>query len=189
MVTFSFFISPHWKPVQAIISDFDTKKVGSIDIVFMFWLVQSGIAQTGALLMNSYFQLGDDEARIAIDRCIAELKARKKTGSVAVADSHGELVGLLRMNGAGFATATIATNKVFTASRLRQPSGDLGKAAAEGGWDVHYHGDSRYLGWEGGAPVFFQGTCIGSVAVSGLTGEEDFEIAQIGVAAILASLD
>ena len=60
--------------------------------------------------MNSYFQLGDDEARIAIDRCIAELKTRKKTGSVAVADSHGELVGLLRMNGAGFATATIATN-------------------------------------------------------------------------------
>jgi glc operon protein GlcG len=139
--------------------------------------------------MNSYFQLGDDEARIAIDRCIAELKTRKKTGSIAVADSHGELVGLLRMNGAGFATATIATNKVFTSSRLRQPSGDLGKAAAEGGWDVHYHGDSRSLGWEGGAPVFFQGACIGSVGVSGLTGEEDFEIAQIGVAAILASLD
>ncbi len=175
--------------MQGIINGFGIKKLGSIDIVFMFWLVKLMIAQPGTLLMNSYFQLGDDEARIAIDRCIAELKTRKKTGSVAVADSHGELVGLLRMNGAGFATATIATNKVFTSSRLRQPSGDLGKAAAEGGWDVHYHGDSRYLGWEGGAPVFFQGACIGSVGVSGLTGEEDFEIAQIGVAAILASLD
>jgi len=139
--------------------------------------------------MNSYFQLGDSQARIAIDACIAELEAREKAGSVAVGDSHGELVGLLRMNGAGLATATIAANKVFTSSRLRQPSGDLGKAAAEEGWDVHYHGDSRYLGWEGGAPVFYKGACVGSVAVSGLTGEEDFEIAQIGVAAILASVD
>lgn len=139
--------------------------------------------------MNFYFQLGAAEARIAIDRCIAELTARNKVGSVAVGDSHGELVGLLRMNGAGLATATIATNKVFTSSRLGQPSGDLGKAATKGGWDVHYHGDARYLGWEGGAPVFYKETCIGSVAVSGLTGEEDFEIAQMGVAAILASLD
>jgi glc operon protein GlcG len=189
MVTFSFSVSSHYKLLQGIISGFDAKNYRCIDIVFMFWLVQPKTEQTGTLLMNSYFQLGDDEARIAIDRCIAELKTRKKTGSVAVADSHGELVGLLRMNGAGLATATIATNKVFTTSRLRQPSGNLGKAAAEGGWDVHYHGDSRYLGWEGGAPVFFQGSCVGSVAVSGLTGEEDFEIAQIGVAAILASLD
>ncbi|ESQ76630.1 heme-binding protein [Asticcacaulis sp. AC402] len=139
--------------------------------------------------MQSSLDLGEDEARLAIDACVAELKARKKTGSVAVADRHGELVGLLRMNGAGLATATIATNKVYTSSRLRQASGDLGRAAAEGGWDVHYHGDARYLGWEGGAPVFYRGDCVGSVAVSGLTGEEDFEIAQIGVTAILNSLD
>lgn len=139
--------------------------------------------------MQSSYDLGDDEARRAIDACVAELKARGKTGSVAVADRHGELVGLLRMNGAGLATATIATNKVFTSSRLRQASGDLGLAAAEGGWDVHYHGDARYLGWEGGAPVFYQGACVGSVAVSGLSGEEDFEIAQIGVTSILNSLD
>jgi glc operon protein GlcG len=113
----------------------------------------------------------------------------RSVGSVAVADSHGELIGLLRMNGAGLATGTIATNKVFTSSRLCQPSGDLGKAAAKGGWDVHYHGDARYLGWEGGAPVFHDGVCVGSVAVSGLSGAEDYEIARIGVAAILASLD
>ena len=92
------------------------------------------------------------------------------------------------MDGAGLATATIATHKVYTSSRLRQPSGDLGKAAAEGGWDVHYHGDAKYIGWEGGAPVFFKDKCVGSVAVSGLSGEEDFEIAQLGVTAILAFL-
>ena len=139
--------------------------------------------------MHLRVELGEVEARLALDACIAELKARDKVGSIAVADSHGELIGLLRMNGAGLATGTIAANKVFTSSRLCQPSGDLGKAAAEGGWDVHYHGDARYLGWEGGAPVFHDGVCVGSVAVSGLSGAEDYEIARIGVAAILASLD
>jgi uncharacterized protein GlcG (DUF336 family) len=84
--------------------------------------------------MHLRVELGDVEARLALDVCVAELKTRDKVGSVAVADSHGELIGLLRMNGAGLATGTIAANKVFTSSRLCQPSGDLGKAAAEGGW-------------------------------------------------------
>lgn len=139
--------------------------------------------------MYSRFELGDREARIAIDACVAALEALGKPGTVAVGDSHGELIGLLRMDGAGLATSTIATNKVFTASRLRQPSGDLGRAAAVEGWDVHYHGDARYLGWDGGVPVVYRDACIGAVAVSGLSGEDDFKIAQTGVAAILASLD
>jgi glc operon protein GlcG len=37
--------------------------------------------------------------------------------------------------------------------------------------------------------VFHDGVCVGSVAVSGLSGAEDYEIALIGVTAILASLD
>ncbi|MGZ3305693.1 MAG: GlcG/HbpS family heme-binding protein, partial [Asticcacaulis sp.] len=104
--------------------------------------------------MYSRLEIGEPEARIAIDACVSALKLRGKAGTVAVGDAHGELVGLLRMDGAGLATATIATNKVFTASRLRQPSGDLGRSANAEGWDVHVHGDPRYVGWDGGAPVF-----------------------------------
>jgi len=110
-------------------------------------------------------------------------------GSIAVGDKHGELIALLRMDGASLPSAGIAANKVFTSSRLRQPSGALGRAALAEGWDVHYHGDARYLGWDGGAPVFYREQCVGSVAVSGLTGVEDLEIAEIGVNAILATLD
>jgi uncharacterized protein GlcG (DUF336 family) len=82
-----------------------------------------------------------------------------------------------------------AAKKVFTSSRLRQPSGTLGRAALAEGWDVHYHGESRYLGWDGGALVFYREQCVGSVAASGLTGVEDLEIVELGVNAILATLD
>jgi glc operon protein GlcG len=139
--------------------------------------------------MQSHLELGEAEARLAIEACAAELRRRNKVGSIAVGDRHGELIALLRMDSASLPSAGIAANKVFTSSRLRQPSGALGRAALAEGWDVHYHGDVRYLGWDGGAPVFYRDECVGSVAVSGLTGVEDLEIAEIGVNAILATLD
>jgi glc operon protein GlcG len=139
--------------------------------------------------MQSHFELGETEARLAVDACAAELKRRNKVGSIAVADPHGELIALLRMDGAPLPSAGIAANKAFTSARVRERSGALGRAAQTEGWDVHYHGDARYVGWDGGAPVFYQERCVGSVAVSGLTGVEDLEIAEIGVTAILAALD
>jgi glc operon protein GlcG len=138
--------------------------------------------------MQTVFQLGEAEARLAIDACVAELKKRGKAGVVAVGDGHGELIALWRTDGSPLPPIVIAQNKVYTAARVRGLSGDLGRAAQKDGSDVHYHGDARYVGWDGGAPVMVDGQCAGAVAVSGLTGEEDIEIANMGVAAILASL-
>lgn len=139
--------------------------------------------------MQSHLELGETEALLAIDACATELRRRKKVGSIAVGDRHGELIAILRMDGASLPTPGIAANKAFTSSRVREPSGALGRAALADGWDVHYHGDTRYVGWDGGLPVFYRGQCVGSVAVSGLTGVEDLEIAEIGVNAILTILD
>jgi glc operon protein GlcG len=138
--------------------------------------------------MQSHLELGASEALLAIDACAAELKQRNKVASIAVGDRHGELIALLRMDGASLPSAGIAANKVFTSSRVRQPSGNLGRSAAAEGWDVHYHGDPRYVGWDGGVPVFYRDQCVGAVAVSGLTGVEDLEIAELGAKAILATL-
>jgi glc operon protein GlcG len=48
-----------------------------------------------------------------------------------------------------------------------------------------YFGDPRYIGWGGGLPVVMEGTVVGAVAVSGLPEQEDMELAQIGLAAIV----
>jgi glc operon protein GlcG len=133
--------------------------------------------------------LGADDARKAIDACLLELTARGKVATIAVGDSHGELIALWRMDGASLPTIAIAANKVYTAARVREPSGNLGRAALAEGWDVHYHGDARYVGWEGGMPVIHNSQCLGAVAVSGLSGAEDAEIATLGVNAILAAKD
>lgn len=138
--------------------------------------------------MQNLRSLGASEARIAIDACLADLAQRGKAATIAVADTHGELIALWRMDGANLPSIVIAGNKAYTAARVRGDSGDLGRDTKASGDDVHYHGDARYVGWDGGAVVMHNGDCLGAVAVSGLSGEEDIAIARTGVAAILQSL-
>jgi glc operon protein GlcG len=140
-------------------------------------------------MMNTYTSLGHLDAQRAIMAIQAELGRRGKAAVIAVADAHGELLGLLRLDGAPLASILIATNKAWTAARERKPTRELGQTArdAKEGFDMAYYGDSRYVGWGGGLPVMVDGTVVGAVAVSGLPEHEDMELAQIGVTAVLGS--
>ena len=140
--------------------------------------------------MHSRVTLGHGEAQRAIEAMQAELQRRGKGAVIAVADAHGELIGLLRLDGAPLASILIAANKAWTAARERKPSRELGQSARDPqhGFDMAYYGDPRYIGWGGGLPVVVDGSVAGSVAVSGLPEQEDIEIAEIGLAAIAAAL-
>jgi glc operon protein GlcG len=131
--------------------------------------------------------LGHAEAQLAIGAIQAELIRRGKAAVIAVADAHGELVGLLRLDGAPLPSSVIATNKAWTAARERKPTRELGQSARDpqSGFDMAYFGDPRYIGWGGGVPVMLDGVVVGAVAVSGLPEMEDIEVAQIGVDRIL----
>jgi glc operon protein GlcG len=117
----------------------------------------------------------------------ADLERRGQAAVLAVADHHGEIIAVLRLDGAPLPSLQIAMNKAWTAARERKPSREIGQAARDpkDGFDVAYFGDKRYIGWGGGLPVMLEGVCVGSVAVSGLPEMVDIEIAQVGVKAIL----
>jgi glc operon protein GlcG len=140
--------------------------------------------------MRQVDSLGHVEAQQAIQAIADELARRQKFAVVAVADSHGELIGLLRLDGAPLPSIAIAANKAWTAARERKPTLDIGQAARhpEHGFDIAYYGDPRFVGWGGGVPVVVGGQVVGAVAVSGLTQEEDAELAGLGIAAITANL-
>lgn len=128
--------------------------------------------------------LSSVDAQKAIAAIQAELAKRGKTGVIAVADSHGELLALLRLDGAPLQSVTIAINKAFSAARDRKPTLEIGKSMREKHYEIAYFGDARYVGWGGGVPVLVDGACAGSVAVSGLSQEEDEELARLGIAAM-----
>jgi glc operon protein GlcG len=137
--------------------------------------------------MLTNLEIGEEEARIAVDLIVGELKRRGKAAVIAVADRHGELIALWRMNGAPLSSVTIAANKAFTAARERKPSGDVGRSSRDGGWDIAYLGDRRYVGWYGGVPVTIGGQVAGAIAVSGLSGAEDAELAALAAKRIVES--
>jgi glc operon protein GlcG len=139
--------------------------------------------------MQTFQTLGHTEAQQAIAAMQAEIARRGKAAVIVVADVHGELIALVRMDGAPLPSLTIAMNKAYTAARKNEPTRDLGQRLRdpEKGFDIAYYGDPRFVGWGGGLPVRIDGRCVGAVAVSGLPENEDMEIAQLGVQAIVGS--
>jgi glc operon protein GlcG len=137
--------------------------------------------------MQSCYELGEEDSGRAVAAIRAELVRRAKVAVIAVADSRGELISLLRMDGAPLPSIGVATRKVWTAARERSPTGELGQRFKEHGWQM-INTDIQFTGWDGGAPIFYKGQLVGAIGVSGLSEEEDAELARMGVAAILGAL-
>ena len=137
--------------------------------------------------MHTERTLADDDARKALDAMASECASKGHKAVLAVADSHGELIGLLRLAGALLTSIQVAANKAYTAARERKPSREVGRASKDptDGFEMAYFGDPRFTGWGGGLPVLLGGVCVGAVAVSGLSEDEDVELAGIGVKAVL----
>ncbi len=138
--------------------------------------------------MQKITSLGHAEAQKAIEVIQAEMLNRSLAGVVAIVDQHGELIALLRLDGAPLASIQIAMNKAYTAARERRPSWEIGQGARhpEKGFDIAYYGDPKIVGWGGGVPVKIDGVVVGAIGVSGLPQEVDMELAQMGVDAVLA---
>jgi len=123
------------------------------------------------------------DAKKIVDLIVEKASAMEKSVVVAVADPHGELIAFARMDGAPISSVRIAANKAWTAARERKPTKEIGEKVRhpEKGHDIAYYGDSRFVGWGGGIPIWKQGVVAGAVAVSGLSSREDIELAVLAL--------
>jgi len=117
--------------------------------------------------------------------------AEKKAGelgqpmNIAVADSGGNLVAHVRMDGAWLGSIDIAINKAFTARAFDISTQDLAKYSQPGGqfYGIHASNHGRVMIFAGGVPVKRAGKVVGAVGVSGGTGEQDQAVAEAGAKA------
>jgi glc operon protein GlcG len=132
--------------------------------------------------MRTVTEIDYSEAKRVIDLIVGKALQIQKAVVVAVADSHGELICFSRMDGAPVSSIRIAMNKAWTAARARKPTQEIGEKVRhpEKGHDIAYYGDSRFVGWGGGIPVWKDGEVAGAVAVSGLSSAEDVSLANLG---------
>lgn len=100
--------------------------------------------------------------------------------AIAVTDAAGELILLHRRDGTQVGSIDIAIRKAETAARFRRPSAAFQEGLAAGNQWVLTLG---VLALEGGLPITVDGQVIGAVGVSGVTPQQDTQIAQAGVSA------
>jgi glc operon protein GlcG len=133
--------------------------------------------------MKTVHSIDYSEAKRVVDLIVEKASQMQKTAVIAVADAHGDLICFARMDGAPVSSIRIAMNKAWTAARERKPTKDIGEKIKhpEKGHDIAYYGDPQYVGWGGGIPVWMNGEVVGAVAVSGLSSNEDIELATLGV--------
>src|SRR5258708_38767556 len=119
--------------------------------------------------MRTIPEIDYSEAKRVLDLIVGKALQVQKAVVVAVADSHGELICFARMDGAPVSSIRIAMNKAWTAARARKATQEIGEKVRhpEKGHDIAYYGDSRFLGWGGGIPVWKNGDVAGAGAGSG----------------------
>jgi uncharacterized protein GlcG (DUF336 family) len=114
----------------------------------------------------------------------AETEARKNNWNVAIAvvDESGNLIAFQKLDDTQVGSIDIAIGKARTAARMKRPTKALEDAVA-GGRTVMLAVEG-IVPLEGGVPVTVDGRIIGAVGVSGVTSQQDAQVASAGAAAL-----
>ena len=113
---------------------------------------------------------------------LAEARRNNWNVAIAILDDGGHLLHFVRMDGASPANARIAVAKGRTAAESRRTSGEWQERIRTRPEMLKMPG---ILPVQGGVPIVVEGTCIGSVGVSGVQSHDDEKIARAGIDALL----
>jgi glc operon protein GlcG len=111
----------------------------------------------------------------------AEAKKNKWNVCVAILDDGGDLLHLVRMDGASPANAHIAVMKGRTAARTRRSTTSWQERIAKRPELLQMPGVTPV---QGGLPIVVEEVCIGGIGISGVQSHEDEQIAKAGIDAL-----
>ena len=123
------------------------------------------------------------DVKAILNAAEAEAAANNWAVSIAVVDDGGNLLAMVRRDGAAPVSAHISCAKARTAA--------LGRRDTKGYEDMINQGRFAFLSapdidglLEGGLPILKDGHCLGAVGVSGVKSTEDAQVARAGIAAL-----
>jgi glc operon protein GlcG len=121
-------------------------------------------------------------ARRIMSAAEAEAAKNKWTVAIAIVDEAGELILFQKLDETQVASVNIAIGKARTAARFKRPTKALEDTIAKGRSTIMTI--EGVLPLEGGVPIVAGGRVIGAVGVSGVTSQQDAQIAEAGIAAL-----
>jgi uncharacterized protein GlcG (DUF336 family) len=152
----------------------------SIVVVLLLIAAASAIAQTPPAYGPS---ISLEQAKKAMAGAEGEAKKNNWPVVIAILDSGGNLVMLQRLDNAQWGSVEIAKEKARSAVALRRPTKVLQDLVAQGGANLRLL-NLGYSVLEGGIPIVMDGKIIGGIGVSGVTSQQDAQIAQAGIDAL-----
>ena len=135
-----------------------------------------------------FFQPTVSLTTAAVERAIAAAENEAERNgwkvTIAITDASAPII-VKRCNGAFPASYNIAVEKAKTAMQFQKRTGDLESAANVS------DGSSRtallsapYVLMRGGVPIIINNICVGAVGVSGVTPDQDEQVANAAVDAL-----
>ncbi|MQG17235.1 MAG: heme-binding protein [SAR202 cluster bacterium] len=115
----------------------------------------------------------------------AALKEPDRPIAIAILDENTNLLNYARMDGCRLNPQGVAIRKAYTAVMFGQNSSDFAQRLKNENRQVTDFGNPSLVAVKGGVVVISSnGDILGGIGVSGLTAEEDEEIALIGLNAL-----
>lgn len=99
---------------------------------------------------------------------------------IAIVDEGTNLIAFARMDGSRVLSIESATRKAMTAASTGLPTGNLPEEKA---LLLAEATSGRMTNLDGGLPLMVDGMVVGAIGVGSGTGDQDVEIARVGVAA------
>ncbi|MCJ7502167.1 MAG: heme-binding protein, partial [Acidobacteriia bacterium] len=102
-------------------------------------------------------------------------------------DDGGHLLVFARMDGVKLSSIEVAITKAVSAALRRAPSGPspANEPSVMLSLGLSLATDGKLTCIRGGLPLFVSGQCVGAIGVSGGTEDEDVQVAQAGVEALV----
>ena len=116
----------------------------------------------------------------------AEAEARKNNLNVVITvlDSGGNIVLLQRMDNTQIGSVEVARQKAYSAVAFRRPTKVFEDLVAAGGVNLRLLRLEGASPLEGGVPIMVDGKIVGAIGVSGVTSQQDGQIAKGGIDAL-----
>jgi glc operon protein GlcG len=135
--------------------------------------------------MRTRFALGLSEVETAVRAGCVEAQNQGWTVTIAVVGDPGTLIQLSRMDEASPASVTTATEKARSAALTGIETKILEALVKDRPALV----TMGRVSIEGGVPIFYQGQKVGGIGVSGVQSQQDAQIANAALAALITALD
>ena len=150
-------------------------------------------APLAEVVTRNRVQLNLAGAELIISAARTKAESLKLKLNIAVVDDGGHLLAFARMDGARPASGYTALTKATTAATFRQETGPAPKGEPDLLLSLSLQNAAQASGGKlttlkGGVPVIVDGQVIGAVGIGGGTGEQDAEVATVGIQALLDRL-